>query len=141
MIKELCTDTALLSTTCQKATAEDAAIAQDLLDTMDSMDDDCACLAANQIGSTKAVIAYEAAEDNKRYVMYNPKVKQAMRPFKTSEACYSVEKETNLTRFAVIKVAYQELVDGELVPRTQQFQGWTAQIIQHSIDHCKGRLV
>ena len=79
MIREIVKDTEFLSKPAEAATAEDAAVAQDLVDTMESMKDDCACLAANQIGSTKAVIAFD--DNGTTCVMYNPKVKQAMRPY------------------------------------------------------------
>lgn len=139
MIKEIVKDTEFLSKPAEAATAEDAAVAQDLVDTMESMKDDCACLAANQIGSTKAVIAFD--DNGTTCVMYNPKVKQAMRPYGAVEGCLSLDKESNVTRYQTIKVAYDELVDGELVPRQRKLTDWTAQVVQHAIDHCRGRLV
>lgn len=139
MIKELVRDEALLSQPCEKATAEDAPIAQDLIDTIESMDG-AACLAANQIGVTKSVIVY-LDEDDRPHVMYNPVMKQALGAFKTVEGCLSLEADSKVTRFDRIKVSYDELVDGELRPRKKSFTGWTAQLIQHMIDHCKGKLV
>ena len=113
MIKELVTDEAILSQPCEPATAEDAAVAQDLLDTLASLDE-AACLAANQIGVAKAVIVYHD-ESEQPHVMY--------------------------TRYERVKVVYDELVDGALVSRKRDFTGWTAELIQHMIDHCKGKLV
>lgn len=139
MIKDIVTDDALLSQPCEKATAEDAQVAQDLVDTLLSHDD-AACLAANQIGMTKSVFAYLDEEENP-HVMYNPVLKKALHPTKTVEACLSREEEVKVTRFAWITVSYEELVEGELVPRKKTFEGWTAQLIQHMIDHCKGKLV
>ena len=82
MIKEIVKDEAFLSQPAEPATADDAQVAQDLIDTMESLDD-CVCLASNQIGSTKAVIAYE---DNGRiYVMYNPKMTAFVQPYTTME--------------------------------------------------------
>ena len=72
MIKELVKDDAVLSVPCEPATAEDAAVAQDLVDTLASIED-AVCLAANQIGVTKAVVAYQD-DDGNAHVMYNPKV-------------------------------------------------------------------
>lgn len=139
MIKEIVKDEAVLSQPCAVATAEDASVAQDLLDTIASLDD-AACLAANQIGETVCIAVY-LDEDEQPHVMFNPAIKRALRPVRTVEACLSRDVESNVTRFEKITVAYEELVDGKLVARTKEFQGWTAQIVQHNIDHCKGKLV
>ena len=139
MIKELVKDEAILSQPCDAATAKDAQVAQDLLDTLASLDN-AACLAANQIGVAKAVVAY-LDEDDKPHVMYNPVLKKALRPTKTVEACLSRDDETKVTRFEWITVTYEELADGALVPRKKTFEGWTAELAQHMIDHCKGKLV
>ena len=139
MIKELVKDEAILSQPCEAAPAEDETVAQDLLDTIASLEG-AACLAANQIGVAKRVIVY--LDDNDQpHVMYNPVLKQALGAFKTVEGCLSLEDESKVTRYDRIKVAYDELVDGALAPRKKDFTGWTAQIIQHMIDHCKGKLV
>ncbi|MEG1623848.1 MAG: peptide deformylase [Raoultibacter sp.] len=139
MIKELVKDEAFLSQPCEIATAEDASVAQDLLETLASLEG-AACLAANQIGCVKRIIVY--LDDNEQpHIMYNPRLMQALSPFKTVEGCLSLEAESKVTRFDRIKVAYDELVDGALQPRKKDFTGWTAQIVQHMIDHCKGKLV
>ena len=139
MIKEIVKDVEFLKQPTEPATAEDAQVAQDLIDTMQSMKDDCACLAANQIGVLKAVIVFD--DNGTVTTMYNPKVKQAMRPYRASEGCLSLEKETTVTRFQCVKVTYDELVDGQLVARERKLENWEAEIVQHAIDHCKGRLV
>lgn len=139
MIKELVTDEAILSQPCEAATAEDAPVAQDLLDTLATMED-AACLAANQIGATKCVVVFRD-DDDQPHVMYNPRLLRGLGAFKTVEGCLSLEADSKVTRFDHIKVAYGELVDGELKPYKKDFTGWTAQIIQHMIDHCKGKLV
>lgn len=139
MIKELVKDEAILSQPCTPATAEDAQVAGDLVETLTSMDG-AACLAANQIGTTTCIIAYLDDDDQPR-IMYNPRLLQALGAFKTVEGCLSLEADSKVTRFDRVKVGYDELVDGELKPRKKDFTGWTAQIIQHGIDHCKGKLV
>ena len=111
MIKELVKDEAVLSTPCEPATAEDASVAADLVDTLQSLDE-AVCLAANQIGVTKAVVVYKDDAD-----------------------------EVHVTRYAKVKVSFDKLVDGALKPRKRDFTGWTAQMIQHMVDHCKGKLV
>jgi len=139
MIKELVTDEELLSTPCEPATAEDADLAQDLIDTLESIEEGAA-LAANQIGVSKAVIAYKNEKD-RTHVMFNPTMKRALRPYRTEEGCLTREETTKVTRYDQATFAYQELVDGVLIPRKKECRGWTAQILQHMIDHCKGKLI
>ena len=127
MIKELVHDDAILSQPCEPATAEDAPLAQDLLDTMEATED-AACLAANQIGVAKALVVF-ADDEGRTHVMYNPK------------RCLSHDDDVKVTRFAKAKVSFEELVDGELKPRRRDFTGWVAQMVQHMIDHCNGKLV
>lgn len=139
MIKELVTDEAILSQPCEKATPEDAQVAQDLLDTLASIEG-AACLSANQIGVTKAVVVY-LDEADEPHVMYNPKLLLGLDAFRTAEGCLTHEEESVVTRFDRAKISYHEIVDGEFVLRKQDFKGWTAQMLQHMIDHCKGKLV
>lgn len=139
MIKELVHDETLLSRPCAAATAQDADVAQDLLDTLVSIDS-AACLAANQIGAEKAIIAYLDEKENPQ-VMYNPKLLLGLGAFKTEEGCLTRDEVSVVTRYQRIKVAYDEMVDGALVPRKKDLSDWTAQIVQHMIDHCKGKLV
>lgn len=139
MIKELVHDETLLSRPCAAATAQDADVAQDLLDTLASIDS-AACLAANQIGAEKAIIAYLDEKENPQ-VMYNPKLLLGLGAFKAEEGCLTRDEISVVTRYQRIKVAYDEMVDGTLVPRKKDLTDWTAQIVQHMIDHCKGKLV
>ena len=139
MIKELVKDTEILSQPCAKATAEDADLAQDVVDTLNSLDD-ASCLAANQIGVPKAVVAF-VDDDGKNHVFYNPKLLFGLHAVKTEEGCLTKEEPSKVTRYQKIRVSYEELVDGKLVARTRDFTGWYAQMIQHMIDHCRGRLV
>ena len=139
MIRELVTDEELLATPCEPATAEDADVAQDLVDTMESIED-AACLAANQIGVAKCVIAYKNEKD-RVLVMFNPAMKRALRPYRTEEGCLTRDDTKKVTRYDQATFTYQELVDGVLVSRKKECRGWTAQILQHMIDHCKGKLI
>ena len=138
MIKEIVHDQILLSQVAEPATAEDAAVAQDLIDTIKSLDD-CACLAANQIGVNKAIVAYE--QKGRVFVLFNPKVLAGMKPFRAQEGCLSLESVSSVKRFQTVRVSFQELVGEQLVPRTRTFQDFTAQCVQHGIDHCAGKLV
>lgn len=139
MIRELVSDEAVLSVPCEPATAADAELAQDLIDTMTSIED-AACLAANQVGITKALIVY-LDEREQPHVMYNPRLLMGLGGTKVVESCLTNEAETRVTRYAKIKVAFDELVDGELRPRRRDLVGWVAQMVQHMIDHCQGRLI
>lgn len=138
-VKELVADEVILSTPCEPATAEDAELAQDLIDTMNAHED-AVCLAANQIGVTRAVVVYKG-DDEKDHVLYNPKLLMGLGPQKLVESCMTHAGESRVTRFVKAKVSYQELVDGKLVARKKDFLGWEAQMVQHMIDHCKGKLV
>lgn len=139
MVKDLVRDEAILSIPCEPATADDAELAQDLLDTL-AAHEDAACLAANQIGVTKAACVY--LDDNEQpHVMFNPVMKRALGAFKVEEGCITRDEPSKVTRFARCTIVYDELVDGKLVSRKKEMSDWTAQIIQHMIDHCKGKLV
>ena len=140
MIKEIVHDEEALAIPAEPATAEDAQVAQDLLDTLESLNGDAIMLAANQIGSNKAIIAYFSASGKPR-ALFNPSIKMAMRPQNKLEGCLSLNRDTAVKRFQTITVAYDELQDGKLVACSRKFTDFTAQAIQHGIDHCKGVIV
>ncbi len=138
MIKEIVKDQEFLAQPAQPATIDDVQVVQDLRDTLAALDD-CVCLAANQIGSTKAIVAYE---DNGRiYIMLNPKIKIAAQPYTAQESCLSLDEVSEVKRFKMITVGYQVVANDTLVSRTKRLTGWTAEIVQHAIDHCAGKLV
>lgn len=141
MAKELVCDDAILSTPCEPATADDAAVAQELVETLQATEG-AACLAANQIGATKAIGAY--LDDNDApHVIYNPKIMLGLGAFKTEEGCLTRPEGqvSKVTRYERMKVSYDELVDGQLKNRKRDVTGWEAQMISHIVDHCKGKLV
>ena len=138
MIKDIVKDREFLSKPAEPATAEDAQVAQDLRDTIESLED-CVCLAANQIGSNKAIIAYE--DNGHIFVMFNPKIKMAAQPYQTQESCLSLDEVSEVKRFQMISVGYQVISSGNLVSRTKRLSGWTAELVQHGVDHCAGKLV
>ena len=146
MKRELVRDIDILSVPCEKATAEDAQIATDLVDTLKETDD-AVCLAANQIGETKqiaAVIMGEVEDENADadiLVLFNPVIKRALYPVKVEEECLTLDEPHKVTRFGKVTVAYDELVDGKLVSRKREFVLDPAEAVQHVIDHCKGKLV
>lgn len=138
MIKEIVKDREFLSKPAEEATAADTQVIEDLRDTLASLED-AVCLAANQVGSTKAVIAYR--DGDRIAVMLNPKIKRGAQPYKTQESCLSLEDLSEVRRFQMVTVAYQVLAGENLVSRTKRLSGWTAEVVQHAIDHCAGKLV
>lgn len=138
MIKDIVKDEEFLSQPSEAATAEDAGVVQDLLDTLGSLDD-CACLAANQIGVNKAIIAFEGSKGMQ--VMLNPKIVASMAPYTASEGCLSLDRATEVRRFQMIRVKFDALVNGKLESRARKYSGWVAEAVQHGIDHCAGKLV
>lgn len=118
------------------AAPEDADVARDLLETLTAHADGCVGMAANMIGVSKRIIAVET-EDGYR-VLFNPVILKKSGPYEAEEGCLSLEGTRKTKRWQKIKVQY-ETADGK--PRIQTFSGWTAQIIQHEIDHCDGILI
>lgn len=139
MVKDIVKDEAILSQPCDKATVDDLSIVQDLLDTAESMED-VAALAANQIGETKCIAIYLDDQDEFKTIL-NPKLVKALYPVKMEEECFSVDGSTKVTRFECATIAYEEPVDGKLVARKREFHGRESQILQHVIDHCKGKVI
>ncbi|MEY8461554.1 peptide deformylase [Eggerthellaceae bacterium 24-137] len=139
MIKEIITDEEILSKPCDAATADDAAIADDLVETL-LASDEAVCLAANQIGETKRIVAY-LNEAGRPVVMYNPQITQKLKPYTAVEACLSREEPTAVQRYDWVRVSFDRLQDGKLVPAKKKLEGNAAQAVQHMIDHCEGILV
>ena len=137
MVKELVHDPMLLGIKSKPATKEDADIARDLLDTLTAHRETCVGMAANMIGKTVRIIAFG---DGGRYtVMYNPEIISKSAPYETEEGCLSLlGAPRKTTRYKTIKVKYQ---DGSFQWKTKTYSGFTAQIIQHEVDHCNGVLI
>ena len=137
MIRELIHDPLFLARKSEPATAEDLSVAQDLLDTLTAHKDTCVGMAANMIGVTKRIIVF--ADGNGYTTMLNPKIIASSGEYDTEEGCLSLLGGPRKTkRFQKIKVRYQNL---QLQTRLKTYTGWTAQIIQHEIDHCNGILI
>ena len=137
MVKELIHDPILLAQVSEPAVKEDWPIAQDLLETLIFHEKGCVGMAANMIGVHKRIIAFN---DNGEYkVMFNPRIVKASDEYETKEGCLSLLGEPRKTkRFKKIKVEFQTM---DMKVRLKTFTGFTAQIIQHEIDHCNGILV
>ena len=141
MVKELMHDPIFLAGKSEVATKEDMQVAQDLLDTLMAHRESCVGMAANMIGERKRIIAFldESGRAPTYTVMLNPEIIKKDGAYDTEEGCLSLlGGPRKCKRYKTIKVKYQTL---EMQTRTKNFTGWTAQIIQHEIDHCNGILI
>ena len=141
MIRELMHDPIFLAGTSDFATKEDLQVAQDLLETLIANEDRCVGMAANMIGVKKRIIAFfdESGKSPAYTVMLNPEVIKKDGAFDTEESCLSLLGGPRpCKRYKTIKVKYQTL---EFQTRIKTYTGWTAQIIQHEVDHCDGILI
>lgn len=137
MIRELIHDDIFLSQKSAPATKEDKAIAMDLLDTLISHKDGCVGMAANMIGQLKCIIAFE--NGGKYMIMYNPVIVGTSGQYQTEEGCLSyMGGPVRVTRYKSIQVEYE---DEKFKKCVRIFTGFTAQIIQHEIDHTNGVLI
>lgn len=137
MVKELVHDPILLAKKSVPATREDLSDGQDLLDTLYAHRQTCVGMAANMIGVHKCIIAFD--NEGKHTLMFNPAILKAWEPYETQESCLSLLGGPRPTRrYKKIKVQYQT---PEFQTRIKTFTDFTAQIIQHEIDHCNGILI
>lgn len=139
MIQEIMKDVMFLQTPGQLAGKDDLSIAQDLLDTLMAHREHCVGMAANMIGVSKRIIAFWD-DDKKTYeVMLNPEIiKTAGKRYSVEEGCLSLSGERETKRYEKIKVRYQNM---DMQVRIRSYEGFSAQIIQHEIDHCNGILI
>ena len=137
MIQEVVHDPILLSVKSTPATMEDLSVAQDLLDTLMANKEACVGMAANMIGVRKQIIVFD--NEGTYMTMFNPVILKAAEPYDTAEGCLSLLGGPRpCKRYKTIKVQWQ---NEKFQIRTKTFVGWTAQIIQHEIDHCNGILI
>ena len=136
MIREICKDETFLAQKAAPATAADLGVAQDLMETLIAHKDGYVGMAANMIGVNKRIIAFE--NDDKYMVMFNPVIVKQSGAYETDEGCLSLTGTRKTKRHKVIKVQWQ---NEKFQTRLKTFTGWTAEIIQHEIDHCEGILI
>ena len=136
MIQEICKDERFLAQKAEPATPDDLPIAQDLIDTLTAHKDGCVGMAANMIGVNKRIIIFD--NEGAYQVMFNPVIVKQSGPYQTEEGCLSLTGRRKTKRFQTIKVQWQ---NEKLQTRLKTFTGWTAEIIQHEIDHCDGILI
>ena len=141
MVKELIHDPIFLAGKSEAATKDDLNIAQDLLETLIAHREGCVGMAANMIGVKKSIIAFldDSGRTPTYTVMLNPQIVAKSGIYETEEGCLSLlGGPRKCKRYKTIKVQYQTL---EMKMHTKNFTGWTAQIIQHEVDHCNGVLI
>ena len=137
MIQPIVHDPILLARKSTPAGKGDLQTAQDLLDTLAAHKEECVGMAANMIGVFKNIIVFDC--EGSYMVMLNPEIISSCEEYETEEGCLSLLGGPRKTkRFRKIKVRYQNTA---LQTRLKTFTGWTAQIIQHEIDHCNGILI
>lgn len=136
MIRPIVTSPLMLRLPSEDATPADAACGQDLLDTLAAHTHECVGLAANMIGQRRRIIAVD--DGGAPLLMYNPTILERSGPYETRESCLSLTGERETVRCLTIKVTY---LDADFRPRTRVFHGFTAQIIQHEVDHCNGIVI
>lgn len=136
MVREIMKDKVFLAEASEKATAEDTEIARDLLETLEAYKAGCVGMAANMIGVRKRIIAFD--NEGSYMVMFNPEIVKKSGAYEAEEGCLSLTGTRKTRRWQSIKVQYQ---NEKMQIRLKTFTGWTAQIIQHEIDHCNGIII
>ena len=136
MVREICKDEAFLAQKAEPATVDDLVGAQDLLETLAAHKDGCVGMAANMIGVNKRIIAFD--NEGAYMVMFNPIIVEQSGAYEAEEGCLSLTGTRKAKRFQTIKVQWQ---NERFQTRLKTFTGWTAEIIQHEIDHCEGIII
>ena len=136
MERSIMKDPIFLAQKSEPATAEDLDVARDLLDTLTAHRDGCVGMAANMIGVSKRIIVFD--NEGAYMTMFNPEIVKASGPYDAEEGCLSLTGTRKAKRYRSIKVRWQ---NEAMQVRLKTFTGWTAQIIQHEIDHCNGILI
>ena len=136
MVKPIMRDLFFLRQRAEKATEADRQTAIDLLDTLRAHEDGCVGMAANMIGVNKAIIAVNMGFMN--VAMFNPKIVKKNGKYETEEGCLSLDGVRKCVRYQEIEVEYEDI---NFKRQRQKYSGWTAQIIQHEVDHCNGVVI
>lgn len=136
MIKPIIKDPIFLAQKSEPATVLDLSVAQDLRDTLAAHRDGCVGMAANMIGVARRVIIFD--DNGSPTVMFNPEIIKCSGAYEAEEGCLSLTGTRKARRFRSIKVRYQ---NERFETRLKTYTSFTAQIIQHEIDHCNGVLI
>ena len=136
MVKQIVRDIFFLVQPSEPATKADIQVGKDLQDTLRANRERCVGMAANMIGVNKAIIVVAAGPF--QFAMVNPMITKKSGEYQTEESCLSLDGARNCTRYKEIEVDY---LDQNFKPQHGKYSGWTAQIIQHEIDHCNGIII
>jgi peptide deformylase len=137
MVKEIIHDTFFLQQKSIEATVDDLYIVNDLLDTIINHKDRCVGMAANMIGYLKTILVFLDTDNNYK-IMINPRIIKQEALYKTKEGCLSLVGERECERYNKIKVEYYDL---DFKIKIKTFTSFTAEIIQHEMDHFKGIII
>ena len=136
MVRAIMKDVLFLKKKAVPATKDDMPVVQDLLDTLKANETGCVGMAANMIGVNKRIIAVNVGFIN--VAMLNPVIVKKSGAYETEEGCLSLDGVRKTTRYENIEVEFQDI---SFHKQRQKYSGWTAQIIQHEIDHCDGIII
>ena len=136
MVQKVIKDPMFLAQKSVDATREDAQVIVDLLDTLRAHLDHCVGMAANMIGVKKRIIVVAAGPF--QVPMINPVIVKKSGAYQTEEGCLSLDGVRPCKRYQKIEVEY---LDQNFKKQRGKYSGWTAQIIQHEIDHCNGVVI
>lgn len=136
MIRNIVKDVLFLEQKSEPATKEDVEVINDLIDTLRANLDHCVGMAANMIGVKKRILVFSIG--NIIVPMVNPLILKKEKPYEAEESCLSLEGFRKTTRYETIEVEY---LDINFKKHKQIFTGFTAQIIQHEVDHFEGIII
>lgn len=136
MVKQIVRDPLFLQQKSEPATEADKQVITDLTDTLKANSDRCVGMAANMIGARKRIIIVSAGPFS--FIMINPVITKKNGKYETEESCLSLDGVRPCTRYKEIEVDY---LDQNFKPKHGKFVDFTAQIIQHEIDHFEGILI
>ena len=136
MIREIIRDEAIFALPAEQAGAEDVSVADDLLDTLRAHRDGCVGMAANMIGVNKRIIVFD--DNGTLSEKFNPVILSGKELYEAEEGCLSLEGARKTKRYKKIRVQWQNRL---MQTRIKNFSGFTAEIIQHEIDHCEGIII
>ncbi len=135
-IRKIVKDVSFLSQKSEMATKEDLNVVNDLIDTLRANLDHCVGMAANMIGVKKRILVFTIG--NTIIPMINPVILKKENPYEAEESCLSLEGFRQTTRYEDIEVEYFDI---NFNKHKQAFSGFTAQIIQHEVDHFEGIII
>lgn len=136
MIRPIVKDVLFLGQKSEAATKADIPVIDDLVDTLRANLEACVGMAANMIGVKKRILVFSVG--NIIVPMVNPVIVKKDKMYETEESCLSLTGLRKTMRYEVIEVEY---LDRNFKKNIQKFTGFTAQIIQHEMDHFEGIII